>query len=258
MSLKKANSILKQWTLKNIDTGDSLQGQFAAEIGQEVRNNWQHHTALSRSKAVTMFINSEVDRISVESLFYAKDASPAQSVLLKNKLKKLMDWSKPTAAKQRPAVLKFWSGNGFIEKTCVIAGISNIKYGEPTVTGEIRSVAFTLNLDEFSFFNIKESANYETRYHRTRERDYYEMLCWREYELPMLGDVIRKRHPDKPQLVPGETVKLPSIEAIRTSTVEPKSIALSTAFGRKDTPQRSLRIDFFNRRNIRYTSHLIR
>lgn len=256
MSLLKAGSLLKQWNLRNEDTGSAMQGQFAAKIGMEVRNNWHHHTALSRSRAVTMFINSEVDRITVPSMFYARDATGVAEV--QTKIELLLEWCKPNQAEQRPPVLTFWVGNGFLEKTCVLAGISDIQYGEPTVLGALREVSFVLNLDAYSEFKINETAAYETRYHRTRTRDYYEMLCWREYKQPMLGDVIRKRHPAIQQVIPGQIIKLPSIEAIRTSKIEPTSTALATSFGRKDTPQRSLRIEYFNRRDKKYTSHIAR
>jgi hypothetical protein len=256
MSLKKASTTEKMWVLRNLDTGDEIAGQFAAEIGQEVRNNWAHHTALSRGNAVTMFLNSEVDRYTLESIFYAKDTSDL--LFTKFKINKILEWAKPTQAKSRPAILRFTSGDGHIARTVVIAGVNNIKYGEPTVTGAMRQVTFTVNLDAYDAFDINESADYETRYARAKERDYYEMLCWREYQLPMLGDVIRKRHAFQPQLVPGDIVKLPSVEAIRTEITQLTSVALTTSFGRKDTPQRALRIDMFNRRNKKYTSHVIR
>jgi hypothetical protein len=74
----------------------------------------------------------------------------------------------------------------------------------------------------------------------------------------MLGDVIRKRNPSQPLVTPGSTIPLPSVEAVRNVKVEPKSLQLATAYGKKDTPQRTLRIDIFNRRNVSYTSHILR
>ena len=84
------------------------------------------------------------------------------------------------------------------------------------------------------------------------------MLCWREYRKPILGDVIRKRHPQHAQIITGDVIKLPSIEAIQATPIVPSSVALSTAFGRKDTPQRALRIEWFDRRNDKYVSHIVK
>jgi hypothetical protein len=135
--------------------------------------------------------------------------------------------------------------------------VSGIQYRTPTAFGGIRDVSLTLNLKAYKEFDITATEESETRYHRARERDYYEMLCWREYRNPNIGDIIRKRHPSKPNLQPGEVVKLPTATALRRDRVEPKSIALQTSFGKKDTPQRRLRMEMLDARNRGYVSHVI-
>lgn len=254
--LTKAGTALKQWSLANEDTGETLKGQYATEFGLEVRNNWRHHTALSRARAVSQFINCEVDRISLPVLFYA--LSEIDGVTLTNNIEKLIAWSKPTQALNRPAIITFYVGNGFFTRKCVIAGLSDVKFAEPTSTGQLRQVTLTIQLDSYAEFKIDENSSYETRYHRARERDYYEMLTWREYKDPLIGDVIRKRHPESAQIIPGDIIKLPSIEAIQSDIVEPKSTTLMTSFGRKATAQRALRIDWFNRRNTKFVSHVVK
>lgn len=253
-SLRKANSLLKRWSIQNQDTGDILTGQFAAEIGLEIRNNWQHHTAMSRSVAISQFVNCEVDRITVPAYFYATTA--LETVTVEKQIANLIKWSKPGNGKDRPAVLKFWVGSKFLERTCVIAGLNDVKFGEPNSEGNLRTFTVNINLDAYAVFDINDTKNYRTRYHRTRVRDYYEMLCWREYQIPIMGDIIRKENPSQALLTPGEIVPMPSIEAIRSETVEAKSTALMTAFGRKNTPQRALRIAYFNAHNKPFTSHV--
>lgn len=250
------NNVQTRWQLRNEDTGEVVQGQFPAEVTLDVKNNWQQHTALSRSRAIVMFINSENDVLAMSSVFYARTTDEFQ--LVTERINKLIEWSKPDLAFGRPAVCTFWVGNGYLERTCVIDSIGGIRYAQPTNEGELRSVSFTLNLLAYQEFNINDAELFETRYHRGRERDYYEMLCFREYKLPMLGDVIRKRNPSQPLVTPGSIIPLPSVEAVRNVKVEPKSLQLRTAYGRKDTPQRALRIDTFNRRNVTHVSHIIR
>jgi hypothetical protein len=257
MTDSNANIIQRRWYLRNEDTGELVQGQFpATNVTLAVKNNWQEHTALSRSRAILMFINSENDQLQFSSLFFARNTDEFQDI--KDRLDKLLLWAKPSLAFGRPPVLTFWVGNGFLERTCVIDGISPIAYGEPTSEGEMRRVAFTIALKAYQEFTLNDTELFETRYHRGRERDYYEMLTWREYKQPLLGDIIRKRHPEQPIVTPGAIVKLPSIEAIRKDRVETKSVQLITAYGRKSTPQRALRIDMFNRRNRTYVSHILR
>jgi hypothetical protein len=245
------------WFLRNEDTGELIEGQFPTkEVGLEVKNNWAAHTTLSRSRAILMFLNSEDDKLTFQSLFYARHRDEADG--LKERFDKLLSWAKPSIAFGAPPPVTFWIGNGHLERLCVIDSISGIRYGEPTEDGNLRSVSFTVNLLDYQQFTLQDTELFETRYHRGRERDYYELLCFREYKQPMMGDIIRKRHPDQPQVTPGSIIKLPSIEAIRTQKPAPSSIALATAFGRKDTPQRALRIDTFNRRNRTYVSHIVR
>jgi hypothetical protein len=251
-----ANNVQTRWQIRNEDTGELIQGQFPAKVAVEIKNNWQQHTALSRSRAIVMFINSENDTLTMSSVFFARTSDEYE--LVTERINKLIQWSKPDLAFGRPAVCTFWVGNGYLERTCVIDSISGLTYSEPTRQGELRSVSFTLNLLAYQEFNINDAELFETRYHRGRERDYYEMLCFREYKLPMLGDVIRKRNPSQPLVTPGSTIPLPSVEAVRNVKVEPKSLQLQTAYGKKDTPQRTLRIDIFNRRNVSYTSHIVR
>lgn len=248
---------IRKWFMRNEDTGEMLIGQFAPKnVELNVKNNYAQHTTLSRSRAILMFLSSESDTLNFSSMFFAMHADDAQRV--EDSINKLLLWSKPSLAFGAPPPVTFWIGNGHLERLCVIDSISGISYGEPTGDGAIRQVSFTVNLLEYHPFTLQDTELFETRYHRGRERDYYEMLCFREYKQPLLGDIIRKRHPTQPNVTPGSTIKLPSIEAIRTKKPAPTSIALVGAFGRKDTPQRELRIDMFNRRNRVHVSHVIR
>ena len=128
----------------------------------------------------------------------------------------------------------------------------------PTILGQLRHVEFTINLEQYQEFDLDSSEIFETRYHRARDRDYYELLAYREYKAPILGEALRKRHPTQPSLAPGAVVKLPSAEGIRRDKIEPTSIPLASAFGRKDTPQRALRIAVLAARSGSYTSHIVR
>ncbi len=83
------------------------------------------------------------------------------------------------------------------------------------------------------------------------------MLTYREYGNPLLGDAIRKIHPTQPNLVAGNIVKLPSLAGLRSVVIEPKSIALQTATSRKNTPQKTLRTEMFEKRSGNYVSHVI-
>ena len=246
----------KKWHLRNEETGEILQGQFAPQqLTREVKNNWARHTALGRGNPVTQFLNSAADTLSFQGMFWADDATVSWKV--RERIDLLISWARIDSDLGRPPRVTFWVGDEHVEQLSVIDSIGSITYGEQTITGEIRQVTFTLNLVQYVEFDLNDSEATDTRYHRSRERDYYEMLTWREYGSALLGDVIRKRHPDKPTLVAGTIVKLPAIAGIRTEKVEPTSLALQTITGRASTPQKTLRDELFEQRNVRLVSHIV-
>lgn len=246
----------RKWHLRNEETGEVLEGQFPPQgLTREVSNNWTEHTALGRSNPITMFLNKKANTLTFNGMFHGDNILEYAKV--QERIEKLEEWTEPIADLGRPPVVTFWLGNAHVEQQSVIDSISGITYYEPTITGEMRQVTFTLNLRQYVEFNFNETEATDTRYHQTRERDYYEMLTYREYGNPLLGDAIRKLHPSQPNLVAGKTVKLPSIAGLRSTKIEPKSIALQTSIGRKDTAQKTLRTEMFEKRNISLVSHIV-
>jgi hypothetical protein len=242
----------KIWQLRNLDSGQVLQGQFEPEnVTRDVGANWGQFTSLNRQKAILQFLNGANETLSFDGRFFrnhALDNSPEE------KLELLISWSRIDPSVRRPPILQFWIGDGHIRGNCVISGIT-ANYGRPDFFGALRDVGFSVSLLEFSTFSIDDVEETDTRYAHARERDYFELLAFEEYGNPMLGDVIRKQHPQLQNLEPGDIVRLPSIEGVRTIQVTQTSIPLKTAFGRADTPQRRLRLQFFDKRSGNYTSH---
>jgi hypothetical protein len=245
------------WNLRNEDTGEQITGQFPATgVKLDIGNKWEQHTALSRQKPIMMFISCESDAVQFTGMFFARNTT--ETTTIDTNFKKMISWAKPDGSTGRPPPVTFWIGNGHLQRTCVIDGISGINFGEPTSEGEMRSVEFTINLIEYHPFTLNDSEVFETRYHRARLGDYYEMLTFREYGDARMGDIIRKRHPRIWTIYPGDIIKLPSIEAIRSEKVTQTSVMLKTAYGRKDTPQRRLRLDLFNSHNRDFFSTIAR
>ena len=152
----------------------------------------------------------------------------------------------------------FWIGDAHVWMSeCVLESLGDISYDQPGAFGDIRGCTFPITLREYTPFSISEKFFGETRYHRSRRRDYYEALTEREYGNPMLGDVIRQRHPDKPNIIAGDVIKLPDVSTLRTAKTKQTSLALKTAFAKEDTPQKALRQDMFDKRNRKYVSHVI-
>jgi len=243
----------KLWNLRNLDSGQTLQGQFEAEnVTREIAVNWGEFTSLNRQNPILQFLNGAAERVSFDGRFFSKhalDSSPEA------KLDMLTAWTRIDPALRRPPILQFWVGDGHVTINCVIVALS-ATYERPDFFGGLRDVGFTASLLEFTTFSLDDAEETDTRYARARDRDYFELLAFEEYGNPMIGDVIRKKHPALQSLEAGDIVTLPSIEGVRGVPITQTSIPLKTAFGRKDSPQRRLRLQFFDKRSGDYVSHL--
>jgi len=244
------------WFLENTEKpGDIVMGQFPAQdVSENESNKWATHSALNRQNPVIQFLSGDTDTLSFQAKLRARDAvDPIPRI----NLAKLKEWRKIDSKSKRPPVLSFWIGDQHLSvSSCFISSLAS-SYEQPTTFGQLREVNVTISLIKYSPYSLEASPLGETRYHRARVHDYYEMLCYHEYGDPTRGDVIRKRHPTKLTLPLATVVKLPAIEVIRKDVVEPKSIVLTTAYGKRDTPQRRARKDIFDRRNRTYVSNVL-
>jgi hypothetical protein len=247
---------LKTWSLKNTEDGTVLKGQFPAEkVTRTVGANWTEIQALNRANAFIQFLNGKTETLSVSSRFFKRDLlddSPVQ------KIDKLIEFTKSTLRFRRPPLLTFYLGDGLgLQFDCVLTDITGIEYSEPNALGGMRQVAFTMEFKQVSGRQNSVTSEQEvtdTRYAHAKEGDYYELLCEQEYGDPMIGVIIRQRNPTMALLKPGDIVALPALEGVRGLTPAQQSIALKTGFGRRDTLQRQLRIQYFNKRAGDYTT----
>lgn len=247
---------MKSWFLQNQTTNQIMMGKFApVNLTKNVRPNYAVHVALSRTKEIIQFLNQSADTLSFRVIMHDNDSITGSS---DTDYQLLESWAKPDLLYgNRPPILTFWVGQGWEMMNCIIESLSDIQFEEPTIIGTIRGLSLTINLRSYEPFSLTGGAIYETRYHRAVVRDYYELLAYREYKNPMLGIALRNRHPDKPNIQVGDVIRLPSVEAIRKEKAQPNSIALRTLTGKKNTPQKELREEVFERLDRTYTSHVL-
>jgi len=249
---------LDTWFLENTEATlpEIVQGSLPAEnVNEGEANKWATHSALNRQNPIVQFLSGDTDTVSFNAKLRARDATDQRPKL---HLAKLKEWRKIDSKSKRPPVLSFWVGDQHLSVgSCFISSLTS-SYTKPTKFGQLREVNVSISLIRYTPYSVEAKQFGETRYHRARVRDYYEMLCYHEYGDATRGDVIRKRHPTQLTLPLAAVVKLPAIQVIRKEVVEPKSIILETAYGKRDTPQRQARLDIFDRRNRDYVSHIVR
>lgn len=247
---------LRVWNLINYDTLETITGQFhPEEMTQNVGSAYSEKFALNREHPVVQFLHGEVETVSFKGRFHATTFVEDVTEILE----KLKSWVRRDDSLERPPVLGFWAGDslwGYLVE-CTM-GLSAITFDRPTWLGGLRHVTFTVNLREYKSYSLTGDSVGNTRYHRAREFDYYESLAQLEYGDPMVGDVIRKLHPTKPNIQVGDVIMLPTASTIRKTKTVPTSIPFEDGFGRKDTPQRSLRLHMFEQRNRTKVSFVVK
>jgi hypothetical protein len=249
----------RKWVLYNLDTDEKMEGQFVAEsVSAEVGGTWSERYALNRQHGILQFVHGNSETVSFRARFFMT----AELLGIENdpliNVDTLKKWTRRDSKLARPPLLQFWVGDGHLGLTeCILERLSGIEYKEPAQSGVLRDVSFTVNLRQWWPYDVQVEEGGETRYHRSKRKDYYEMLCFREYGDPDKGDIIRKRHPTKPVIEVGDVIKLPSADVIATLKAAPSSLALQTAYGAEDTPQRLRRKEIFELRNVVSKSNIV-
>lgn len=258
------SALFANWSLSNLDKDGELEGDFEAQnITRNISVSYADHFTLSRENPITQFTHGNVDTLSFEGRFFVDPAILSLTGLPFNalsllpqevdagrfslrpaeKLAILETWASVDPDLGRPPIVLFAVGDGELSQRAVIESISNIVYDRPLITGEVRGVTFTLNLRKFVAFDIETASEppSESRAHHTKEREYYELVAEREYGAPLMGDIVRKRNPDKGILQTGDVVTFPSLAAIQSIQVIPRSIPLQGLTENVESPQRTLR-----------------
>jgi len=247
---------MRSWFLRNEDTKQTLQGQFEPQgLTENIAQKYAKHGALNRAHPIIQFLSGDVETVSFSARMYVRDILFHGA---KDDLQLLKSWGRRDDKLERPPILSFWVGDGHLQiASCVIETLGGINYGRPTAFGGFKDATFNITLLNYVPYDLEGVDGGETRYHRARVRDYYEMLTYREYGSALIGDVIRKRHPTKPVIHTADIIKLPSMPILRKERVQPASIPLVNSYSRKPTPQRSLRLYMFEQRDRGYMSHIV-
>lgn len=244
----------RNWHIINTDTGETVDGQFeGVAVTRNVTTSYQRTSRLNAQHPITQFLHGNADTLSFGGRIFRRDVLDGG---VTESLDKLIAWTKRVEALGRPPIVLFYVGDGdpiYGDFFSVIDSVTDIVFDSPLSTGAVRGATFTVNLTQYTEFTLVNEPPPETRYARAKGGDYYELLAQREYGEPMLGDVVRKRHPAIQIVQAGQVIKLPSKEAIRSIPIAPTSIQLRGLTSRKSSPQKALRefhLDRLNRTRL--------
>ena len=226
----------RTWWIRNTDTGDMIQGQFEPEdLQHNVGSRYSTHYAQGRAHPITQFLGGELETVSFTATVYAEH-------IIQNGVEvpeTLIEWAQKDRVLDRPPILEFWVGDGFIAMPCLLEPVQ-LTYFHPREFGRSRGAKIRISLRRFDDYKLDEKQNFDTRYHRVSSFDYYEMLAFREYKNPIWGVLLAQDHPKLRTLQLGDTVRLPSAPGLRLRRVEPKSTVFSGLDRRGATPRHEL------------------
>lgn len=243
--------------LFNQDTFEVISGDFeAVDLTEEPEGaEWSETFALNSAAPISAFLRGTVETLTFNARLFDDSILPiavptrlkADKVMVK--AEKLKKWAKRDELLGRPPILIFTAGAGDVAQRSKITSIGSLRYDALGIFGEVKGASFALNLSRYIPYNIEAAATAppETRYHRARTGDFYELLAKREYGNALLGVLIRNRHPHQWRVEEGDIVRLPSFEAIADEPVRPTSVALRGLTGSALNPQRQLRADILQR-----------
>lgn len=247
-----------RWVLENLETGETLEGQFGPVDPRKLPGNPQYaeHTSLGRETPIIQYTHGTADRFSFTAVWFAvheNDDTPEKAI------KVLENWKSRDPDLARPPRVSFTVGDGQMSLLeAVISELGEISYFDPPKHGGgIRGITVLVTLRAYTKYELITEPAPETRYHHARQGEYFELIAYFEYRTPEFGDIIRKRNPTKLSLVENDIVKLPSAEAIRTIPIRPTSLVFRNTLLRKDSVQKQLKTLVFDRNNRDYTSPIV-
>jgi len=243
-----------RWTITNLDTGGKVEGQFAPINPRETPggSEFAEHISLNRDKPITQFLHGGADSFSFTAMWFAvfeADDTPEK------RIRTLRSWGRRFTDLQRPPRVSFTVGDGTLLPGEWFLKVGEIAYFDPPKdAGGIRGVTAAVALREYTPWALTSEPAPETRYHRAKQGDYYELIAWFEYRDTTRGDVIRKRNPEKLSLEIGDVVPLPSLAAIRTVARVPTSTTFKGVTKQKASDQKALRQLVQDRNDRAYAS----
>ncbi len=246
----------RNWGITNLETDETIYGDFEAEnLVGTYNTQYAHSSALGKQSPITQYLHGDSDTLAFTGMFRARFED--DTIRVKRTFQRLKTWAERDKTIGRPPIVMFVAGNGDEHQLSVITSISDVNIGDFTSTGAVRQYRFHVQLRKYTKYTIQSGPPHESRYHNVMQGEYMELLASREYGSPMLGELIRKRHPDLVFPQAGDIVKLPSIEAINQTPIRPTSVPLLNLNSKANTQQRDARTSVFDRLNVSKISYIL-
>jgi len=220
------------WSLTNVDTEETFEGQFPlergirAELGAELGVATPH----SAEDAIVQWTGGKSKTFSFGTTLFA--ATEDEAVELNDIYRKLESFAMRNDKVRRAPILLFQYGTGVINTLCMIDRF-NPTFGMVYDSGFPQRIDIDISLRKYVPF--RHATLDPTRrppstrvLNVSRAARSYEEIARQEYGDPLLGDRLRKRNPRQPLAPdPGDKLLLPPESTIRREMINPSFHAFS-------------------------------
>ena len=228
----QSKKIAINWSIKNLDADEVIRPQFpigdsgvsfvlGSELAEQNRFGFQD--------SITNWTNGKTRVFTFQTELYARNVTEGPDVLKKFKL--FENLATKTEDYGRPPICLFNYGN-LVNETVIVESIDpiikrNLSNGNP------QHVILNITLRKYTAFSQKQidpgkPARESLYLVASAAEKSYEAIAKRFYGDPLMGDRLRKRHPENPLAPPiGSIVKVPARSLILQEVVQPSSHILS-------------------------------
>lgn len=256
------------WTMTSLDDSTVIEGQFRPDnFVENVSGVWAEQGTLGLTQPIIQFIRGDLETITFDARIRAKHQGVFGTGKGADEIKDVVDQIRDMARRDdtlgRPHIWQLaWTDD--FEATVVVRSVGGIRYEHArpeaflgAVPSSIRGVIFRLDLARYTEYNLSSSVGAaESLIVYVKDGDFYESVARRVYNDANLGDVLRRRNPDKPALEPEDRLHIPPKATARKElSLVPASLIFNTSIS--DTRVGVFR-DVLNKRSATYRSHLFK
>jgi len=228
----KTSKVAVDWRIKNLDTLEVIQPQLPMpEDGINVNfgGTLVDQARFGEQDPITHWVHGVTQNITFTAILFTRHADEAADV--EDLFDQFVELTQKDPDLGRPPICQFSYGSFFSETVLIERADSNIVSVDKD--GFAREIRISLSLRKYVPFSQQQidptkPAKESFYLIATEAERSYEALARRFYGDPLLGDVIRRRHPAEP-FAPrvGDKVKIPPKAIALKESLEPQFHALS-------------------------------
>ena len=250
------------WRLTSLDyPGLIIEGQYhPTDLTENISANYAQLGTLGREQPILQYQNGDIHSVT----FGAKVFAHHQGILgtglngdnIDDLVFQIRRLPQPDVDLKRPQIWDFTIGDtDNLIMTCVVKSVGGIRYDRLRPSdGSLRGAQFTIELWRYDPFSadLTGSQN-ESLVVPRRSNESFEFIAKKIYGDALIGEPLRRRHPDKVVPKNGDLIRVPPKSALTVGFVlEPESVSLKPSDATDD-----VRRKFFDLRGGSYKSHIL-